>query len=531
MDKVKTLVIDNFGGRMTRINNGDINSGLTKIAQTFGNDPFTKPNQLTWEETYAQIDAAGAVITGLIMCGKPRVESGITYVYMVDHTGRVYKIQVNDPTTYNPDYDNPVLLTTITSGTPTFTRGGFIDFFGATERIFIGHDKGVTRLDFDGTNETVVGVVGSWTQTVPRPLKQFLGNLYVGNGSNIAEIISAATVSTYTKLSPGFPTNAQVRDLDVSIDGNYLQAVVTRQILGDLTSVDPDIGVIGSTDSFIFKWNGIDTGYTASVSYPSFALSANINFENYQYVFGSDLVGGALYNPDQKILSSTFEQSPLPNAVDSQSNFLAWMSTFQFEGKLDLCLSLFGPLDREVGTGLWSPLSQTATAPETDIVRIPYAQIISNLSIGPSTTGYLGEVFGLAKAYYSTLETSSTTTKYRFFKWYCQSTGLHSSLEGVYETQNQLFSKRIKIAQVRVYGEPWVPGNSFQIDLIGSNLGVISNSTGTFTVGNNVTSGQDMVVYNPGIAPLYSLGVRVTNLGVVNHTINKIEIDYSHGGE
>jgi len=248
-----TKIINNFGGRLTRYTDGDMNSGFAKYTTTFGNDPFSDPGNLTWMETATQIDAAGSVITDLIVAGKERVESGISYVYAVGHTGRVYKIQVNDPTTYNPNYDNPVLLTTITSNSPTFTRGGSLDFFGSTERIYIGHDKGVTRVDFDGTNETFVGALGSWTQTVPRPFAQFIGKLYVGNGNNIAEIDSTATVTTYSKLTPGFPTNTQTRDLDTSPDGIYLQVVVTRLVLPDITATTQDTTFLSNSESYIFK--------------------------------------------------------------------------------------------------------------------------------------------------------------------------------------------------------------------------------------------------------------------------------------
>src|ERR1041385_8187905 len=118
---VTIKVIDNFGGRLTRYNFGDMNSGIAKYIATFGNDPFRFPGQLSWQETAIQIDSAGTVITDLIMDGKERVESGIVYIYCIGHTGRLYKIQVNDPSTYNPDYDNPVLLATLTVNSPTFT--------------------------------------------------------------------------------------------------------------------------------------------------------------------------------------------------------------------------------------------------------------------------------------------------------------------------------------------------------------------------------------------------------------------------
>jgi len=115
---MQTLTINNFQGRLTRYMDGDINSGFAKYTTTFGNDPFTTPGNLTWFETPTRIDSGGSVITDLIMAMRPRLESGITYVYAIGHTGRLYKIQVNDPTTYAPNYDNPVLLATLSAESP-----------------------------------------------------------------------------------------------------------------------------------------------------------------------------------------------------------------------------------------------------------------------------------------------------------------------------------------------------------------------------------------------------------------------------
>lgn len=117
---MQTKVINNFNGKLTRYSDGDSNSGLCKYNTTFGNDPFTNPGNLTWFEQPTQIDSGGSVITDLIMAARPRLESGITYVYAIGHTGRLYKIQVNQPSGYNPNLDTPVLLTTLTSNSPTF---------------------------------------------------------------------------------------------------------------------------------------------------------------------------------------------------------------------------------------------------------------------------------------------------------------------------------------------------------------------------------------------------------------------------
>jgi hypothetical protein len=535
---IKTLVIDNFKGNSTVNIYGDLNSGLVSNIIAAGYDPLSKPGLLTWSDAPVQIDAAGSVLTDLILAGKPRVESGVTYVYCIGHTGRVYKIQVNDPTSYNPDYDNPVLLTTITSGSPTFTRGGFIDFYGSTERIYIGHDKGVTRINFDGTNETAV--TGTWTQNVPRPFRQFLGNLYVGNGSNIAEISSAAIVTTSTKLSPSFPVNSQVRDLDVTPDGNYLQAVVTDLALADITATTPDTSIVGPSNSYTFIWNGTDTGYTSTTFYPSTVLSAATMFGNKQYVFGYDFLGGAVYEPVEKIITSIpgseYSESPFPNAVQSISNVVTWFTPWPFDGFLTGVYVMYGTIaDHDMDLGYWTPLALFATAPETDILHIPCQIPISNFTVGSSFSGYANDIIGTPKIYYSTVEVSSApTTKYRFYKWNPIVTGLNDAGVGInslYQTQCQPFSKKIQVGEIRVYGWPWISGNSFQVDLVGPDNNVIPGTTVVFTAGTNLQIGSDYAWFTPKMSPRTAIAVRITNLGAINHVISKIELDIYNAGK
>lgn len=535
---VKTLVVDNFLGNMTPYLDGDINSGLAYVVEVFGYDPFRKAGNLTWYESSTQIDPNEDIITDLILCGKPRVESGILYMYCVGHTGRVYKIQVNDPNTYNPNYDNPVLLTTLTAETPTFTRGGFIDFFGATERVYIGHDKGVTRLNFDGTSETFVGSVGSYTQNVPRPLKQFLGKLYIGNGSNLAEIDSTATVTTYAKLSPAFPAGTQVRDIDVTPSGNYLQAVVTELPLSDITATTPDTSTLSPANSYLFGWNGTDVGYTEYTTYSSATISSNKTFGDSQYLFGYDTRGGGVWNPTRKFISSSPESaygdSPNPNAVDAASGLMVWASTLPFDGRLEMLGTMYGTAsDYEYQPGYWAPFSQPATDPETDVMRVPFYMIVSNWAQGGSGNGYTDQIFGESKVYFSCLETSAApTTKYRLYKQSFTPAGLGTPIVGaVYQTQNQIFSKKVQVKAVRIYGDPWIADNAFTIDIIGSAGTPISGMSKSFVAGTNLTIGDDFAWYTPQGAPTYAIGLRITNDGTTNNTITKVEIDYALGGQ
>lgn len=528
-----SLVIDNFQGRLTRYIDGDINSGYAKYSSTFGNDPFTSPGNLTWFETPTQIDAAGEVITDLIMAARPRLESGITYVYAIGHTGRLYKIQVNDPTTFNPNYDNPVLLTTLTINSPTFKYGSSIQFYGATEKIFIGHDKGVTKVNFDGTSEAFVGVLGSYTQSVPRPSVNFLGKLEFGNGTNLVEIDSTETVTTYAKLSPAFPVGTQVRDLDASPDGNYAQIVVSRVPAPDMTVATQDTTSLSSGDSYLFLWNGTDTGYTAYSPFNSYSINANLSFGQFGYTLGYDLGGAAIYSGTQKIISLPESNSPNFNALFSTGNLLGFAAPEQDSGVLKGTLLTYGAYDIEIPPGLFRFFRRSAQGTETNVVQMPMCAIVSNLFLGSSTAGYSGNQVGSAKLYYSTLEISSApTTKYKLWKFTTVPTGLGTAIPGVYETQNQLFSKKIQVKEVRVYADPLTTNNSFTLDLIGSNGAPMTNGSKTFAVGTSpVVSGDDYVWWNPQAGMTYSLGLRITNVGTVNTTINKIEIDYAVGGK
>lgn len=549
MIPMSTLVIDNFQGAMTSFQYGDINSGRSFVQSSSGANPFIKPHQLTWNNAPVLVSGGEEVnvVSDLILAGKERVEDNVIYVYCIGHTGNVYKIQVNDPVTFNPDYDNPVLLTTLTVNSPTFTRGGFLDFFGSNEKIYISHDKGVTSLNFDGSNETFVGSMGSWTQNVPKPLKQFVGKMYVGNGENLAEIDSTETVTTYTKLSPGFPTANQVRDIDVSPEGTYLEVVVSRLALENILATTQNTSNTSNSDSYIFKWNGTDVGYTAFSTFPSFSLTANIMFQNYQYTFGYDQYGAAMFNPNEKQLTLTELQSPLPNAIINTGNILNFMSPVYYNGVLEADFFNWGNLDWETGhPGWWNVMFLNATQPQTDITLTPWVLSVSNAALGSSTNGYMNNIYGTSKIYFSTLETNDEPSSlYRFYKWSPTASPQIPATSpitygAVYQTQTQMFSKKISISEVRTYAEPWATDNAFTIDLIGSDGGPITGGSYTFTAETNSTGianegkmiiGDDFAWYSPNMKPTYALGLSITNVGSTNHVINKVEIDYSNAGK
>lgn len=316
-----------------------------------------------------------------------------------------------------------------------------------------------------------------------------------------------------------------------------MQIVVSRLAQGDITTSTQDLTIISNIDSRIVYWNGIDQGATAQTRYPLTNLTANTVFGQSQYVFGVDLRGPQFFNPISRISSGgfggNFAESPFPNAINSDGEMVSFATTLYFDGHTELSHCVFGPFDSYLGTGYWAPMGMTATGDETDIIHVPYFQQISNFLQGLSSNGYADNTYGTSKIYFSTLETSATpTTKYRFYKWspVPRTTGIASSYN-TYQTQNQLFSKKVIINEVRIYGDPWVENNAFQIDLIGSGGVVMNNGTQTFTAGTNLTVGDDFAWWNPDVAPTYTLGLRITNTGTANNIITKIEIDYTEGGK
>jgi hypothetical protein len=538
-NNVKTLVVDKFNGRLTRYRDGDINSGMANYYASYGFDCFIFSGTLFFNQ--APIDITKSVITDMVMAGKVRVESGITYVYAIGHQRRLYKIQVNNLTTKNPDYDTPVLLATL-GNSQTFLYGGSLDFFeGSSEKIWIGHDAGVTKINFDGTGETNL-IGGSWVSNVPRQQVQFLGSLFFTNGDNLAKISTSETVSTYEALSPGFPANTQARDIDLTADGRYVVATVTRNLLSDMTAVTPDTNSIASMPSLLVYWNGTDTAASSSTSFPGFALTAYQTFSKYEYLFGYQ-IGGAMWGtPNEVIGVSEFSYPPYPNAVAASGDFLGWYSMKWINGQLQAVGYIYGTIDKETPVGLYQQFQMESTLDDGDVIRVPFLTTVSNWEPGGLTSGYTANApfntYGTGKSYFSTLEYDGTTTRYGFYMYKNVNDLLGASGTGVYETQHQVFSKKIKPTEVRVYLEPpSVPAIcAFSIDLIGISSGIFSSGalTGgsfTFTSSNQLSTTSDVVKYTPQTGGTAVLGLRVSNVGALSPLIHRVEIDYTPYGD
>ena len=537
---VKTITVTNFGGGLTRRNDGDINSGLTKFATSWGYDPYSKPGNLTWlNQPVSILTLSGQ--NGPIIAMKQRTEgptSFDTFVYALANNENLYRISViQDSGVDNPNFDSPSLIGTLID--TVWTQGAGMAFYGSTEKIFFGSDSLVQRVNFDGSAATSIiasGGSSSYVGAAPRPLATFLGRLYFGNGANIGEIDSTELMVTATKLSPSLPSGMYVRDLDVTPDGNYLQITATR----GQSEQDPRGTVapgLSLSESYKFYWNGIDAGVTSSEHYPGMRLTANQVVGNNNHAFGYDQNGLGVLSGQQKILTLPRNLAPFNGATFSTSNMLGF-ATAEYEESASRyrgAIYNYGQYDSEVQPGLYRLLRHNG-ATQDHVLTVPACVNVSNLVYSYPFVPTISSIGSVAKMYFSTAEGSVvSSTNYTQILWRLPTvpTAIGSIVAGVYETQTQLFSKKVQVKELRLYTEPLVADNDFTIDLIGSGGSVMANGSQNFTAGTNVTIGNDMVRWNPGIIPTYALGVRITNASVTgtrNWTATKLEVDISDGG-
>lgn len=544
---IQTKVIDDFSGRLTRVVNGDLNSGYAKFATSFGYDPFTKPRNLTWFEQPTSI--ATGVITDLVLDAQTHNEGGQTYVYAIGDTGRFYRIQPNSTT--NANLDSVIGVTSIAANSPSFSYGSSIEFFGAVEKAYISSDNQINSASIAGafgTGDALVGSTG-YKLSVYHPLRQLFGKLLFGNGNTIGAISATNTVTSsiigtgqgnlYSEINPPLPVQVTVKDIDATQEGNYalLTASAVQSEAINNFPLNDVINAAGS-DGFLFKWNGTDTGITSFASIPSYAVTALQTYLDKNYFFSNDSFGSSLSDGSNKILTLENNKPPLPNATLMNGNFVVWMTpeVDTAAGLIKGSMYYYGSLDQENPPGLYRVLRYSHPNPAGHVYQVPANTLTNNSykTINSSASSIISVGYG--KHYFSTMNVVVPGgATYTFQRFLVTSTGTGVPQGGVYETQTQLFSKKVAIKAVRVYTKPTVAGNAFQLDFIGSDDTVMSSGTSTYSysAGTDPTLLQgslDRINFTPEVPPTFGLGIRITNTGTTNMTIKKVEIDYQEAG-
>lgn len=540
---VKTLEINNFSGSLTRINNGKIDSGFAKFSSSFGYDPFTKPGQLTWFETPIDQDPSGTTIQGLIVSAKTRVEGNSGFLYSLDHIGNLYKITPNG-TLNNVNLTTTSIISGSTGATLSgYTYGSGMEFWGdgvsTSSVIAVGGDNGVEFINFDGSSRASVSgsSQSSIVSAVPRPLTQFAGNLYFGNGNNIGQITVGKVIGSYGQLSPALPPGIIVRDIEPTTDLNYLLVLGSYVPNSQLTATLGDRNLASSGDSYKFKWNGSDTGITTGIKYPSFAVTGLHSFLNSEFLTSVDSFGANIIDGTTKKVTLPNVRPAAVNANNANGNMFTFLCVEQMGTTLKASLFYYGQPDSDIKSGLWRLFSISSTQTNGWIESIPWQIVYSGQQ--PTTDNSSSVLATLTgKHIFSALDVSNGggTSKYKLYVFPLPSTGTGTPQLGVYETQNQLFPKKISIQEIRVYTSTTVSGNGFQLDLIANDGTIITNGTFnySYTAGTDITllqGGLERINFNPNTRDIYSLAVRITNTGTKNMVINKIEIDYVQSGK
>lgn len=525
-----TKEITNFSGRLTRILNGDLNSGFAKFSTSFGYDPFSKPLNLTW--LYQPSNIAGSVMGEAVLAGKVwSFDTTARFVYAIGNLGTIYKVNpTNSASSEVPLQDTPSVIGKLVSGSPTFNYGADINFFNS--KIFFTSDGSIEYTDFNAAGETVVGSV---TGALNHPMIQFAGGLYIANGNNLMKVDATNTVVNGAVLSPALPSGTYIKDLDVTPDGNYM--IITASYLypsnlyGASSANTGDRGEPYAVESDIYYWNGTDQGVTAAKTLPSYPATANNTFLDHQYFFNMDAFGAALFEGNKKLITMPQSLAPTPNSAAPNGTFLTWI-TPEVTGSINsstqgasVVASLFyyGQLDSENPAGLWRLVRQATSVGANKIWRTPLNLMVNNFNF---STNF---VLGWGKHYFSVYEAGNSNS-YPFYRFVLPPAANTNPILGVYETQNELFSKRQNIVQVRIYTEPVATGNGFKLELISSDGTVFPGGTFNYVFGDPVDLNV-RINFNPVMQDIYNVGVRITNTGTTNMTFKKIEIDYKESGK
>lgn len=530
---------------MTRNNIGNINSGLAFFDTSWGYNPFFNPGSLTWFKS----PGVSGVNNGLSLSSATRVEAGVVASYTITSTGHLFRLQGEGSSGSD--------LRTLTDNGETYTYGADIMFFGLNT-LMVSHDKGVTKVIIDASGNYVSNApLGAWdathfTQiTTRRSMALFLGKLYITNSdpsvtyaNNIAEVDSTLTIN-YARLTPSLPSGSFIRDIDVSSDLTYL-LISSSYIPSELLAPVNDGANAGAGGSTLSQWNGIDAGVTTGNSLPSFGITALEGSNGKDTMFMYDPFGAALYEGGTKKLTLRNQKSPMAGATATAGNFVTWVSPDFYwnddtqAGAIYGSLYYYGRLDADSPLGLWR-MFRISSAIGGVIYSMPYNKFSANRYVSVNS-GATIQVDTNGTHLFSYIDYSgsggSTVNNNSYF--YISPPddspgGWSGAVLGVYQTQVQMFSKRQTVKQVRVYCNPTTTSNGFNLDLIGPDNKKISNGSFSYTyaAGSDLTTLKgplSRIEFNPATLNTYGVGLRITNTGSANMTIDKIEVDIAPSG-
>lgn len=521
MDGKRTIVIDTFGGVLTSSQVGAWNSGLAYINTSFGYNPFMFPGSLSWLPDVT--DVTSGSVTGLVLDS-------------VDVAGTLYAItNAGEVITMNTSGGYISTLITLSAGTPTFTAGGTIVYYNGL--LYIGHDKGVTRITLAGGSETQVGTWDSshYIQNVARPLTPFLGNLIVGNTTdgtypNIGIIDTTNTITNYSRLSPSLSVGSTVKDIDVAADFSYLTIL---------------LAITGGTGftSAVVRWNGIDNGITSGVKLPATVGTAQENTGEHNYLFMADAFGAGIFDQNQKVAPLVLHSTPDATATDFFGNVLGFATTyFRARSASTNCFCpsvlFYGSLSEDVQRQLYWMYNQITVpggANALTILSMPYFALTFANTSSAGTTGnkflfsFYGKDTSEAPTYYTKLYTMSVNNNPKYYS--TEGNIPNDVLRASYTTQTQLFEKKVSPSMVRIYVDRTSTDSGFNLTFLDTSGTAIPNGSFSWNAATGPSPIGGRINFGPDIAPFFGASIQITPNGTNNMVIRKVEVDLSPAGK
>lgn len=518
--------IASFDGNLTRKGYGTMNSALARVGKTHSVNNTANPGALTFNEMATNLDPTHATVADLIVGSAPNVESGVLYIYQVDRSGNVYKI--------NSTNDSIALVTAALGITLKYGGGIKVVESGTTQYLVIAHDAGALYCTLAGGSSTAI-TGPTWTTNAPHPISdEFTGFIYFGNGNNLVQwsIASLAVISN-SILNPTAPVNTTIVSLSVDGEGRYLRIVISTQTnFQDVITPDPTAPtqpVLGRT----LYWNGIDPTYDSFDPFDQSNNTSSYSFAQLDVNFGQDWYGMAMYTDSSGTIDKTaslpFIRPPLQGALMSSGTEMFFGAPYYVldsataTQKWKAGIFSFGTLDDQDQPELRCELAIPATANNTIVTQVGALVLVQN-----SFTKSDGTVLTNSKFYVSTYETGGTP-KANLYSFNL-TPGQGSAAPGVYETQKEKLVLPQQIKRVLVCMQPSTTGVSFQLDLIDADDTIPAGATlqYAFATGSDTTTLKgsfDNFEWAPAMKNMTVLGARITNLGTAQPSITGIFIE------
>ena len=526
-----TLAISNFKGKIVKSTLGDVNSGsVPSFPASYGYNPIWTPFDSSLSFLPAPTSIGGTTLTEPIVKFQTQMlaSAGDGYAFGLGMSGGMYSIQATNVAGSPNDVDTITKFTNGLGENSYFGGGMLFSSISGTQQLYVCTDTNLHATSgfifpASATWSTITGG-GGLSTAMPHPMIEFLGKIYVANGSNVAESTDGATFTTNVKLSPGLPANYWIRDMQVSSDGRYLVMIASNDNFTDTYNQNKgNTQVWQLPDSIVALWNGTDNGYTSVQFFKGIDLSCIAVTNVTTIILGKDDEGLAMFDLSGNKINIFSDVGIAGSATYSPSSvFVAGNKLFFVTQLGNMGLSL---CSYDITSQSLYNLASISSSAESVKGAVCMPSVHTNT--------YLSSDVTFTKLYYSVSYLPvATQANNKLYRLTLENVFGVTFQAGQYITQVQKFAKKIKIDAVRVYCEPTTANESFVVRL-SHGTGLISGSssfTYTYAAGTDATQGQGsltLIKFNPEISSTSQLGVRIVNNGTDNVTIHKIEIDYT----